>query len=438
MVRVPLVFRGVAVLLLAASTVAGQTPEPPDELPLEPWRPQSTDFLRQYSGDTQHPLLSLLVDGELTALDAAATPSKDSSSRLTPTPQKDSAKPSLTEVPPGAIEIDPLQASGGLPNDGFGGCDGLPIAGPQAPNCLPFACPPPPPCYCCQSKHRCKRQRCAPCYPPCCCNPYLGWPCAMGGYPGYCGGCSQGCGHKCRRQSCCAAPCCGYPCGGCGAGGYGYGYGGGWGGGYGGGYGGCGGFMDGCCTPYIAPPPPPPPPPCFCHKCRKKCGGCQQPCCGYPGCGYGGYGYGGGYGGDGFMDGGWGCGGPCCAPPPCPCRKCQRKCGCSYGYGYAGCGYPGWPAYPVPGWNMVEGGYNSFTNPSCFGCKRCGCGCWTHCSRCHCGHVPPYPCCAYPTVMPCSAEVGPFCGDGGFGALGGDGAFDGEFSSAPIMSGPGY
>jgi hypothetical protein len=406
MVRVPLGFRGVAVLLLAASTVAGQTPEPPDELLLEPFQPRSTDFLRQYSAESHNPLLNLVVEGQLTALDAAPAPPKDSS-RLTPTPQQDSAKPKLTEVPPGAIEIDDPGACTGMPNAGPEACSGMPNAGPEAcsgmptdcpeaPNCLPFAGPPP----CCTSKckHRSRHQRCASCS-PCDGNPYLGWPCDMGG-------CQGGRCHKCRRNRCCGwdGPSCGYACGG------------GCSGGYGGCFGGYGGFADSGCTPYIAPAPPP----CFCHKCQRKhgCGhqGCNQAWCGGPG-----YGWGCDGGFDGGWDGGFGCGGFSCAPPSCPCRRCQRKHGCSSGYGYAGCGCPCWPAYPVPGWNMDDGG------SSCCGCRRFGgCGCWTHFPRCHCRHVPPYPSCAYPGGMSGMAAAEPFCADCGL---------EGDFGAAAMLSG---
>lgn len=434
MVRVPLPFRGVAVLLLAASTVAGQTPEPPAELPLEPSIPRSTDFLRQYSGDLHHPLLSLLVEGDLTSLDAGTLPPKETASRLAPKAQSGGAKPALTEVGPGAIEV------------GAGACE---IECPTTPTCLPFCPPPPPPpCHCrkCQRMH--KHRHCGNYGPGYGCNygggyggnPYLNWPCGMGGCPGCYGpapyqGC---CSHKSRHKHGCGCgpmyPGCGYPYGG----GCGSGYGGGYGGGYGSGCGmGYGGFMDGgCgdCMPYIAPPPPPPPPPCWCHKCQRK-HGCGHQGCGYPGYGYGGWGsgYGGGYGGgwgmmgnDGFMDGGFG---GCCAPyapppmPSCSCHKCQRKHGCSPGYGYAGCGYPGWPAYPVPGWNQWDCGSNN-CGKSCGGgcCKRRGC--WSHHGH-GCQQPAPYPYWAYPQATPCM-RAEPFCGDC---------AFDGGFGSAPLLSG---
>src|SRR5579875_2287749 len=91
MVRVPLAFRGIAVLLLAASTVVGQTPEPPAELlSLDPLGPSTPDFLRQFSSDTRHPLLALMVDGELTSFDDSKP---QDSSKLKPTPQKSSTAP---------------------------------------------------------------------------------------------------------------------------------------------------------------------------------------------------------------------------------------------------------------------------------------------------------------------------------------------------------
>jgi hypothetical protein len=121
-----------------------------------------------------------------------------------------------------------------------------------------------------------------------------------------------------------------------------------------------------------------------------------------------------GYGG--FLDGGC-CGGcmPFMAPPPpppCHCHKCQRKHGCSYGYGYVGCGYPGWPAYPVPGACMADG-YD--------GCGKHH-GLFHRCRGCH--HPPSYPYYAYP-MMPCMA-AGPFCADCAFG---------GDFGLDPILSG---
>ena len=96
----------------------------------------------------------------------------------------------------------------------------------------------------------------------------------------------------------------------------------------------------------------------------------------------------------------------------------RRKHGCSYGYGYAGCGYPGWPAYPVPGANWDEGGYNSFTDPNCFGCSKHH-HLFSRCKRNHgCHHTQPYPWYAYPPVMPCMMETEPCCmdcaGDGDF------------------------
>jgi hypothetical protein len=392
MLRVPLPFRGVAVLLLAATTVAGQTPEPPAELTLDPIDSNSPDFLRQYSADARHPLLQFMVDGELTAFDA--TPPQESS-RLTPTPDSKSKTPA-TESSPHLTEVVPDEIDG--PADST--C--LPFDGPAAPTCLPFACPPPPPCSCRKCQRRLKHAHCGN-YGPGCGNPYLGWP---GGCPGDCGPSANsypGCGSRgCRHKHGCGSP-------------WGGGYGGSCGG-YGGGCGmmGCDGFMDGgfcgSCMPYMAPPPPPPPPPCFCRKCQRKHGGCGaygSPWGGGYGCGCDGYG---GMGCGGFMDG---CFGGCNAPPPPPpCHRCLRKHGCSYGYGYAGCGYPCWPAYPVPGANMVDGGCNQ------------GHGLFHRCRGHH--HTPPYPYYAYPPAMPCMMEAEPWCMDCGGG---------GDFCPALLSSG---
>ena len=413
MLRVPLPFRGVAVLLLTASTVVGQTPEPPAELPLESSAPGSPDFLRQYSSDLRHPLLQFMADGEFVSLDAESPRSP----RLTPKPETKSTTPSTESSPPlSEVFADDIDC-------------------PEAPSFLPFACPPPPPlCNCRKCQRMRKHSHCGN-YNPGYGNPYLGWP---GGCPGCYGPSAYpypGCGsHGCRHKHGCGY---GYP--GYGSpwgGGYGGGYGSPWGG-YGGGYGtmGYNGFMDGACgggcMPYLAPPPPPPPP-CFCHKCQRKYG-CGHHGGGYPGYGSpwgGGYGgYGGGYGGmgyGGFMDGCCGGWGPPQPPPPPPCHKCLRKHGYSYGYGYPGCGYPSWPAYPVPGANMVDGGYNGFMDPNCFGCGK-------H-QHCHglfhrlCGghHTPPYPYYAYPRPMPCMMEAEPCCMDCGCG---------GDFCPALLPSG---
>jgi hypothetical protein len=305
---------------------------------------------------------------------------------------------------------------------------------------LPFCTPPPCTCRKCQRKH--KHDHCGnygPGYgcnygPGCGGNPYLDWPCPMGGcsscygpapYPCSYQGCGQGrCSHKSRHKHGCSYD--GQMYSGCG-----YPYGGGYGCGYGDGCGtmGCGGFMDsGCggCTPYIAPPPPP----CSCRKCQKKHGGGHHGG-GYPGCGYPGWGspYGGGC-GDGW--GTMGCGGftdgcfgdsyaPCASPPPlCSCHKCQRK----HGHGYAGCGYPGWPAYPVPGANQWDCGCDHCGKQRC--CGGCGKhhGCWSHHGH-FCRKPAPYPYWAYPQPMPCMMGES-FCGDCGF---------DGGFCSAPIGGG---
>ncbi len=397
MVRVLLPFRGVAVLLLAASTVVGQTPEPPAELPLDSPSPGSVDFLRQFSAERNHPLLSLMVDGELTSFDAALA--QETSPRLKPAPQKQSASSATETTDACPVEVE---------------CPTMPV-------CLPFCPPPPPPpCHCRKCQRRQRHAHCGnngPGYG----NPYLGWPCAMGGYPGCYGAqpypSQQCCGRRGHHRQGCGYNASGYQ-------GYGNFSGGGWGGGWntmGG-----GGFLDGgccgACTPYIAPPPPPPQ--CHCRKCQRKHGCGNQGWGGSYG-GYGGYGsgYGGGYGGwgmgsGGFLDGGFG--GGCCAPymppppqPQCHCRRCQRKHGCSSGYGYAGSGYPGWPNYPVPGANMVDGGYNGFADPNCFSCgKQHGHGLFHRCRSGH--HTQPYPYYAYPRMMPCM-QMESFCADCGSG-----------------------
>ena len=377
MVRVPLPFRGVTVLLLAASTVVGQTPEPPAELSFDPGSSSSADFLQQFSSEKSHPLLALMVDGQLTSLDSATLPD---SSRLKPTPQTQSASPApATE----SVEACPDE-----------------VECPTIPTFLPYACPPrPPPAHKHSLFQRHHKSHCGGSGRDCG-NPYLGWPCAMNGYDDCYGSSSdpyqpQGSGghkwfhkHGCSANNGRAYPGCGYP--------------------YGSGCGmmGDGGFLDGgCCggfSPYLAPPPPPQ---CHCRKCQRKHGHGQQG-------GYADYGfpYGGGcgmMGNGGFMDGSF-CGGcaPYAPPPPpqCHCRKCQRK----RGYGYEGSGYPGWPAYPVPGANMVDDGYNFYTDPNCRGCgKHHRCGLFHHCRH----HNPsPYPYYAYPQMMPCM-QMEAFCDD---------------------------
>lgn len=379
MAHVPLPWRGVAVLLLAASTALGQTGEPPAEFSLDPSTPSSPDLLRQFSLESHNPLLNLMVDGEFTSYDAA--PSK-ADAKIKPAPQ--------TKASEKEIEVD----SESCPGE---------IECPSAPVCLPFAyCPPPQQqqCHCRKCQRKQSRGHRGGCggggngYG----NPYLGWPgcpicfygCPLVPCEGGCGGCRKhqrrGCGHGCGNQ--------GYGCA------------------YGGGYGGwqgwnsmCGdGFLNqGCCgfcQPYVAPPPQQ----CQCRKCQRKRG------CGNSGggCGYGG-GYGGGWGMGygGFMDGCCGC----WMPPPqqqCQGRKCQRKHGrsnnCNYGGGYGccsgngyGCGYPGW------------GGYGE--------CNE-GCGRRRH-SRCHrnqgCQQPAPYACFGCPMMMPCmGGEL--LCGEGAFGS----------------------
>jgi hypothetical protein len=374
MVRVSLLFRGVAVLLLAASAAAAQTPEPPAEfLSLDSFGPSSPDLLRQFSADARHPLLALMVDGELTSFDVSAgqDSSKQDSSKIKPTPQKSSTAPK-TDVPDGAIVLD---GDGTLGGDGCGGllegC-GLATACPMVPNLLPLACPPPPPPCCCR---KCQRKfghrHCGGCgcgYGAGYGNPYLGWPCCPAWcfygaplVPGNQGCCGRG---RCWRKHSCG---CGY--------GYPYcdGY-GGWDMGY-------DGFADGgFCGCYM------PPPPCSCRKCQRH----NRHCCGY---GYG-YSYG------GWMDGGFcGCYMPP-PPPPCCCRRCQRKHGCSYGYGY-------------PGWDDCYGGMYPYYG--------CGYGCGRHhgglFQRRRCCQPPPYPYCPAPMMMPCM-DAGPFCADCAFGGDG--------------------
>jgi hypothetical protein len=367
MVRVPLLFRGAAVLLLAASTVVGQTPEPPVELlSIDPLGPSTPDFLRQFSADGRHPLLSLMVAGELTSFDASAAQdsTKQDSSKIKPSPQTPSTAPKT-----GTCEGILLDGDG-CPS---GNCDGLLddcVACPTVPNFLPFACSPPP-CCCRKCMRKYGRGHCCSHGPAA--NPYLDWPCC----PAWCfyGAplvpASDGC---CGRRHLFGHKHC------CGSSGHGCPY-GGWGMG-------CDGWVDGgaCgCTP---------PPPRYCRKCQKHSKHGYGPGCGYP---YGGW----GMGCDGWVDGGF-----CdCTPPPRYCRKCQRKhCG-SYGYGY-------------PGWDGCYGYMDPY--------YACGHGCGKHRGfglfhRCRCCQPPPYPYCTAPMMMPCM-DTGPFCADCVFG---GDGVLDG-------------
>ena len=403
MIRVPLALRGVAVVLFAASTVFGQTVEPPAELPVDPSPPGSPDLIRDYSTESRHPLLNWMTEGQLTSFDSL--PSQDSA-RLQPKPQV--SQPSTAPATEPSLSCTATEPFDSCPVE---------IDCPSVPICLPFAYPPQqPPCHGHKCHRRHKHSTCggsAAGYG----NPYLGWPCAMNGYGGGYAPSSpyQGCGcRKCQRKH--------HQCGSNGPGyaGCGYPY-----GGYAGGCGsmGCGGFMDGGygdgCSPFMAPPPPPQ---CHCRKCQRKHHGGQQGY-GYPGYGFqgGGNPYGGGYGGgwggmgfDGGMDGC--CGGGYCspfvAPPPppqCHCRKCQRKHhGGQQGYGYQGCGYPGWPAYPVPGASMVDGGYNDCNG---YGCGKHHHGLFHHCRACH-HKTPPYPYSAYPMMMnSCCMQEEMFCSD---------------------------
>jgi hypothetical protein len=382
MVRVPLPFRGVAVLLLAASTVVGQTPEPPAEfLSLDSPAPNTPpDFLREFSADTRHPLLSLMVDGEVASLDAA--PAQDSA-KLKPTP-KSSAAPAKT-APADGTTVDGATVDGCEGGCLFDGCGPAQNLCPMMPNLLPFACAPPPCCYKC--KHKCGHKKCGGCGYDCG-NPYLNWP--------GCGGC---CGHRCGHKHCCGCQ----P--------YGGGYGGGWnmwgGDGFMDGSYGCGGCFVHCL-----------PLQCCCQKCHKHC---RKSCCGCAG--YGGYPYGGGW---GMGYGGWdgGCGGCCMPPPPC-CRKCHHKHGCSYGCGYPGYGYPGW------GGCGMASVYAACNVPCCEPCYKHHCFGRHH--RCH-GCQQPYPYCPGPMMMPCMGCDGYGLGGGGFGMGGGYGmGWDGYG-----MSGGGY
>jgi hypothetical protein len=336
MAHVPLPLRGVAVLLLATSTVVGQTPEPPAEFSLETNGPSSPDLLRQFSTEMHNPLINLMVDGELTSFDAA--PPKEAA-KIKPTPQSQS-EPSKSEPSDDCV------------------ADGCPaeVECPTVPNFLPFTCSSPPPC----NFRKCLRNRshrhcdgCGPCGG--CGNPYLGWPgcpvCFYGAPLVPCDGCGCNLFHKkCWGHRCCARQGHGCSCGWnswntmCGD-----------------------GFLDEDCCGCWSPPPP---------KCRwfQHKHGCRHSGYGYPSCGDI-------------------CGGLCdgCAPyvapspPNCNCRWCQRKhgssCGYGYcgGYGYQGCGYPGWDGCD-DGCGKHCRGFGLFRN-------------------CRCGHKqPPYPC--YGSPMP--------------------------------------
>jgi hypothetical protein len=358
MAHVPLPLRGVAVLLLAASTVFGQSPEPPADFALDSISPNSPDLLRQFSNETHNPLLNLMVDGELTSFEAA--PPKEGT-KIKPTPQTQS------------------ESSATAPSDGcvLDGCaDGIEC--PTVPNFLPFACSPPtPPCNCrkClrnRSRGHCGGNGCNGGYG----NPYLSWPgcpiCFYGAPLVPCdGGCCNHWRGKCWGHKCCPKQGQGYPYGWSGCNtmcGDGF-----WG----------GDFCDGC-MPFVAPPP------------AQKCRWCQRK----QGCGHSGYGYPNcGYVFSGYCDG---CS-PYVAPPPPPqqskCRWCQRKyssCGYGYGggYGYQGCGYPGWDG----------------DGDGC-GKHRQGFGLFRHCRCCQKQPYPNYGC----SMMP-SMDGDMFFGDGAFGS----------------------
>ncbi len=398
MVRIPLPFRGVAVLLLAASTVVGQTPEPPAELlPLDSVTPNPPNFLREFSADPRHPLLALMVDGELTSLEPAQA--QDSSKKIKPEPKSSSAAPK-TDKSEGVI-VDDGQLGGGLLGGqcdgallGDGQCEGGLLGGgcgeglcggcglegmcPTVPNMLPFACSPPPPG--CRKCHR----KCGHKHGGGCGNAYLNWPCSPPCF--YCSPCNEGCRkHRCGHRH----------CGGCGN----YGYGDGWG-------------MDcGCWAPS---------PSCGhkCHRHHKHCGGCAaygKPCGGYGG-GWG-MGYAGGWdmgccGGWGTgLDGGWGMDCGCWMPPPSCGHKCHRRHGCSHSC-YSGYGYPGWDGCGC-GYGFDD-----------------GCG-KHHRGRCHRGCQQA---CYYPMIMPCMGTWSGFGCDsfGAGGVLAGDCGCDG------MLGGMGY
>jgi hypothetical protein len=418
MVRVPLPFRGVAVLLLAASTVVGQTPEPPAELlPLDSVAPTTPNFLREFSADPRHPLLALMVDGELSSLEPAQA---QDSSKIKPQAKSSSAAPK-TDTSEGVIVDDGQfggqlggqlgggqlgggqlsggllgdgQCDGGLLGGGFGGgmCGGCgqETMGPMAPNMLPFACAPPP-CCCRKCQRRCGHKHCGGCGSGGGCgNAYLNWPSCPPCF--YCSPCNAGCHkHRCGRRH----------CGGCGN----YGYGGGW-------DMGCDGWgMDcGCWMPA---------PSCGhkCHRRHKHCGG--YPCCG----GYGGGGWDMGCGGGWDMGygGGWGMDCGCWMPPPCSGHKCHRRHGCS------NCCYGG---YGYSGWDGCGYGYG------------CGCG-RHHRSRCHrgCQQL-----CCYPMMTPCmgmSSGMGMCSGMGmmsgmGCESFGSGGMLAGDCGCDGTLGGMGY
>ena len=329
MVRASLPIRGVAVVLLCASAAAGQVPLPTADFSTPFLSPAPPGMLWQFPSETpafyeteMPPLLDVAAETSLASFDAPAPASapKDSSPRLTPTPNPSAQSTNQPPAQSDPVIVDdgacPGAAAGGAcpggacpgglsdgafpcaPTDGAFPCAPSDGACPCAPTLLPFACPcpPPPPPPCCRKC--CRKHRHG-----CCGGPGYGWPCGMQCCPNFCAPPPPPpCCHKCCRKHRCHQGCGGYP--GYGYGGCGYGFGGGFDGGLC-----CDGCMGMACPAFFCNPCPPPPPPC-CRKCCRK-HGCHQSC--------GGYGYDGGYGFGGY-DGGYGWG------------------GCGYGgYGYGGC-----------------------------------------------------------------------------------------------------
>ena len=315
MVRVPLPLRGVAVLLLAASTGLGQTPELPTELfTLDPLGPTTPDFLQQFSTDARHPLLALMAGGELVSADVSPP---QEASKLKPAPQKSATAP---KTPPsdGSL-LDGCPCDGGLldgcPCDGclLDGCpcDGCLLDGCSAvPNLFPFACSPPPSCCCrkCMRQHKHLFKHCcghgygsdAGYNDPYCSGQLCPAWCFYGAplVPGKYGCCGRGCCWRKHNRGCSGND----PYEGWGMG--------------------CEGFLDdGFCGCWA------PPPSCCCRKCQKHfhkhgygcgnygypgwgsyppdCYGCMPP---YYACGYG----------CSKHHGGLFHRRHCCQPPPCP------------------------------------------------------------------------------------------------------------------------
>jgi hypothetical protein len=296
LMRVPLPIQGVALLFLTATMAVGQTPLFTEELPFDTGIFESSDMLRQVAYENSHPLLILVVDGQLTSLDSAST---NEPSRLTPTPQ----------VPPKAKAA---TEEGEIVSEGI-----------ECPNCLPFAAPAKHHKWF-GSRHAHKQQAGFGNS-----DPY--WQDGDGGYLSWYGAPLTPYKWKNRGSHFWSHKpnCTGFN--GCGSATFG------------------GGYFDswGCGTPYLAPAPPTH---SLCKRCQRKHARSHQ---------------------NNFVDDGWigddgFCDGCAVAAPPQKhglCRKCQRK----SGRGYAGSGYPCWPAYPVPGANVVDDNGFGFA-----GCPDCG------------------------------------------------------------------